>query len=45
MYSPQQHLIDVLRHAYASNSNGMHAMVEDLSGGEEDVWGFGAEDA
>lgn len=37
MYSPQQHLIDVLRHAYASNSNGMHAMVEDLSDEEKGI--------
>ncbi|KIR36656.1 hypothetical protein I352_01614 [Cryptococcus deuterogattii MMRL2647] len=32
-----QHLIDVLRHAYASNSNGMHAMVEDLSDEEKGI--------
>lgn len=37
MYSPQQHLIDVLRHAYASNSNGMHEMVESLSDEEKGI--------
>lgn len=37
MYSPQQHLIDVLRHAYASNSNGMHEMVEGLSDEEKGI--------
>lgn len=37
MYSPQQHLIDVLRHAYASNSNGMHEMVEGLFDEEKGI--------
>ncbi|ADV21465.1 hypothetical protein I305_03520 [Cryptococcus gattii E566] len=32
-----QHLIDVLRHAYASNSNGMHEMVEGLSDEEKGI--------
>ncbi|EAL18781.1 hypothetical protein CNBI0420 [Cryptococcus deneoformans B-3501A] len=32
-----QHLTDVLRHAYASNSNGMHEMVEGLSDEEKGI--------
>ncbi|OWZ73050.1 hypothetical protein AYX14_01478 [Cryptococcus neoformans] len=32
-----QHLTDVLRHAYASNSNGMHEMVDGLSNEEKGI--------